>query len=103
MSVTGDVVLHHLVKWLFDELLHHRVSISPFVISKYHGGDPLRLCDYPASPQTFFHILMDLATIITVKHAYWLLCVPHSSYIYSPEFFCKEHYSSFPVCLFTCL
>ena len=47
--ITGDVYLPHLPKRL------GKVTIFPFLVNKYLGGDTVRLCKYPVSLQAFVH------------------------------------------------
>lgn len=50
--ITGDVNLDHLVKVLSAGFRFCKVTIFPFVISKYLEGDILRPCKCFISPQT---------------------------------------------------
>lgn len=48
---TGDINLHCIIKVVAIGFLHCKVTIFPFVINTYLGGDIFRLYKYPSSPQ----------------------------------------------------
>lgn len=66
-AVTGGVNLDYLVKKVF---LHCKVTSVHFVIGKCLGKNTLRVCKYPASPQSFsIHWWVPSAAVSTESFA----------------------------------